>query len=161
MFKIYVACLASYNSGTLHGAWIELDGKDKDEVISEIQEIVLRQSPEPKSEEWEIHDSEGFGFRVEEYHDIEELCDFVQAFRSTGYDQDLIEGLMEYQGIKASEAVEYLNDNYRGCYDSLESYAEDTVSETGDLSEIPKWIQPYIDYAAMGRDLSLAGISSR
>lgn len=44
--RIYVACLASYNNGVLHGRWIELDGADSDDVQAEIDEM-LRESPHP------------------------------------------------------------------------------------------------------------------
>ncbi|MEA9660691.1 antirestriction protein ArdA [Xanthomonas campestris] len=44
--RIYVACLASYNNGVLHGRWIELDGADLDEVRGEIAEM-LRESEFP------------------------------------------------------------------------------------------------------------------
>lgn len=42
--RIYVACLASYNSGVLHGRWIDLD--DREEVDKEIAEM-LRESTYP------------------------------------------------------------------------------------------------------------------
>lgn len=44
--RIYVACLASYNNGVLHGRWIELDGMDADDVQAEIA-AMLRESPHP------------------------------------------------------------------------------------------------------------------
>ncbi|QDS19378.1 antirestriction protein ArdA [Xanthomonas citri] len=44
--RIYVACLASYNNGVLHGRWIDLDGMDADDVQAEIAEM-LRESPHP------------------------------------------------------------------------------------------------------------------
>ncbi|MEO5867232.1 MAG: antirestriction protein ArdA [Sphingomonas sp.] len=44
--RIYVACLASYNSGVLHGAWIDCDGKDGDEISAEVA-TMLRTSPYP------------------------------------------------------------------------------------------------------------------
>lgn len=46
MPRIYVACLASYNSGVLHGTWIDLDGKDADDVQQEINQM-LRESQFP------------------------------------------------------------------------------------------------------------------
>lgn len=46
MPRIYVACLASYNSGVLHGTWIDLDGKDADDVQQEIN-AMLRESQFP------------------------------------------------------------------------------------------------------------------
>lgn len=45
--RIYVACLASYNSGRLHGVWIDTEGKDADELIDEVRERVLLISPYP------------------------------------------------------------------------------------------------------------------
>ncbi len=42
--RIYVACLASYDNGVLHGRWIDLD--DREEVEAEIAEM-LRESPHP------------------------------------------------------------------------------------------------------------------
>ncbi len=44
--RIYVACLASYNNGVLHGNWIDLEGMDADGVREEIATI-LRESPHP------------------------------------------------------------------------------------------------------------------
>ncbi|KWS03767.1 Antirestriction protein [Lysobacter capsici AZ78] len=46
MRSIYVACLASYNAGTLHGDWIDLEILDLEEAREEIAQI-LRESPHP------------------------------------------------------------------------------------------------------------------
>lgn len=46
MPSIYAADLAAYNNGTLHGCWIDLDGKDADDVWEEIA-AMLRASPCP------------------------------------------------------------------------------------------------------------------
>ena len=60
--RIYIACLASYNNGKLHGAWIDIDeDTEEDELVEEIKEKVLETSPTPNAEEYEIRDSEGFG----------------------------------------------------------------------------------------------------
>ena len=44
--RIYVACLASYNAGCLHGAWIDCEGKDADDIQTEVN-AMLRASPWP------------------------------------------------------------------------------------------------------------------
>ena len=44
--RIYVACLASYNNGVLHGAWIDTEGKDADDLQAEVNAI-LRASKFP------------------------------------------------------------------------------------------------------------------
>lgn len=51
--RIYVACMAAYNCGKLHGEWIELDNKSEDEVNAEIESI-LKSSPEQGALNWEV-----------------------------------------------------------------------------------------------------------
>ena len=43
--RIYVACLASYNAGILHGRWIDADSSV--DVMQEQVDAMLRESPEP------------------------------------------------------------------------------------------------------------------
>lgn len=52
--RVYIACLAAYNSGKLHGRWIDAD-QDADDIRREVAEM-LKASPEPNAEEWAIHD---------------------------------------------------------------------------------------------------------
>ena len=51
--RIYVACLASYNNGTLHGRWI--DATQGEAHIWHETRAMLATSPEPDAEEWAIH----------------------------------------------------------------------------------------------------------
>ena len=56
--RIYVACLASYNAGILHGCWVELnDGAD---AVFDYVKAMLEKSKIANAEEWAIHDYEGF-----------------------------------------------------------------------------------------------------
>jgi antirestriction protein len=57
--RIYVACLAAYNSGYLHGQWINAD-QPAAKIFAEIRDM-LQASPESGAEEWAVHDYEGFG----------------------------------------------------------------------------------------------------
>jgi len=50
--RIYVACLAAYNNGRLHGRWIE--AADPHEVWEQVS-AMLAASPESDAEEWAIH----------------------------------------------------------------------------------------------------------
>jgi hypothetical protein len=50
--RIYVACLAAYNNGCLHGRWI--DATTPDEIWAQVR-AMLADSPEPDAEEWAIH----------------------------------------------------------------------------------------------------------
>jgi len=76
--KIYVADLAAYVNGRLHGRWIEANQPAED-IHQEIQEM-LSESPEPSAEEWALHDHEGFGsFQLAEYEDIETVFPDVSS----------------------------------------------------------------------------------
>ena len=71
--RIYVACLAAYNNGYLHGAWIEAD-QDADEIRDEIAAMLAR-SPIEHAEEYAIHDYEGFeGVTISEYAGIDTVA---------------------------------------------------------------------------------------
>ena len=57
--RIYVACLAAYNNGILHGCWVDADQSFED-IWQEIRDM-LASSPIPGAEEHAIHDYDGFG----------------------------------------------------------------------------------------------------
>ena len=72
--EIYVACLASYNSGYLHGKWI--DANQSEEAIMEDIQAMLSDSPVENAEEWEIHDYQGFGdIKLHEYESISTIAE--------------------------------------------------------------------------------------
>lgn len=67
--KIYVASLSDYNTGRLHGIWIDAD-QDIEAIHFEVQ-AMLGASREPGVEEWAIHDFEDFGaVRLSEFEDL-------------------------------------------------------------------------------------------
>jgi antirestriction protein len=45
--RIYVACLASYNNGVLHGTWIDVAYLDEDDLYKEVRDKVLLTSRFP------------------------------------------------------------------------------------------------------------------
>ena len=57
--RIYVACLAAYNGGILHGAW--LDAAQEPWALYDDVKAMLDASPVAGAEEFAIHDYEGFG----------------------------------------------------------------------------------------------------
>ena len=81
--KIYVACLAAYNGGTLHGAWIDA-AQEPDEIYAEVKKM-LAASPEPGAEEWAIHDYDGFGsLRLGEWEQFSTISAIAQATEEKG-----------------------------------------------------------------------------
>ncbi|MDT0499178.1 antirestriction protein ArdA [Algiphilus sp. W345] len=148
--RIYVACLAAYNNGILHGAWI--DAYQDADAIRDAIAGMLKASPEPDAEEWAIHDYGGFeGLRLSEYEGIDEVADkaaFVAEHGSLGAE------MVSYYGGDLEEAREALEERYCGEYRSAADYAEDLTEQTGD---VPEHLSYYIDYERMARDMELSG----
>ena len=70
--RIYVADLAAYNAGVLHGVWI--NATDPVRSIHEQIHAMLAESPQPDAEDFAIHDFEGFeGYAVGEYEAIDKI----------------------------------------------------------------------------------------
>lgn len=148
--RIYVACLAAYNNGYLHGAWI--DAAQEPWAIYDAVRVMLAASPVAGAEEWAIHDHEGFGgIRIEEYASfdrVSELASFLAEHGAIGA------ALLDYYSGDLDEAREALADRYLGQHPSLADYVQEVTEET---TVIPQPLRFYIDYAAMARDAELNG----
>tara|TARA_R110000782_G_scaffold269747_1_gene368452 strand:- start:26 stop:514 length:489 start_codon:yes stop_codon:yes gene_type:complete len=142
MNRIYIACLAAYNNGILHGEWIDIT--DVDQVQDEINSM-LEKSPIPNAEEWAIHDSDFDGVNIGEYESIEYLCEINDLIEEHG--QLFIEVLNNFGG-STSEAINCITNNYIGCYESLADYAYEITENEG----IPDHIIKYVDFEKMGRE---------
>ena len=147
--SIYVACLAAYNNGYLHGEWIDATG-GIDEINSKISEM-LKNSPISDAEEFAIHDYEGFeGAELHEYSSIEtvvKLADFIEEHGELG-------GQLIAHFSGNIEDAEIALENHAGEYKSLADYAEELTEQS---TEIPQNIAYYIDYERMGRDMEMGG----
>ncbi|QIR36843.1 antirestriction protein ArdA [Tolypothrix sp. PCC 7910] len=147
--KIYIACLAAYNAGYLHGEWVDAT-LDVEEIQGEINEM-LASSPIANAEEWAIHDYDDFGnVSLGEYPSLSRVVDtacFIAQHGTLG-----IELLTHYDEV--AEAEKALDEYYLGVYASVEDYAQELTEDT---TKIPEHLQYYIDYEAMARDMELNG----
>jgi len=147
--RIYVACLAAYNSDHLHGSWIDVTNEDE---IWQAVKVMLSASPIETAEEWAIHDYEGFdGAEVGEYisfANIVELADFIKERSELGA------AVLNYYGGNIEDAKTRF-DEYAGEYESLEDYARELTEQSGET--IPERLAPYIDYKAMAHDYEQSG----
>ncbi len=145
--RIYVACLAAYKNGYLHGRWIDATNGE-DAIWDEINEV-LKTPPIPEAEEHSIHDYEGFeGLSISEYEGIESVCEkasFIEEHGRLG--AEVVEHFGDLETAKKS-----LEEDYAGVYKSLAEFAEELTEQT---TEIPQSLQYYIDYDRMARDLEV------
>lgn len=150
--SIYIACLAAYNHGILHGEWVQV-ADDPDALRKEAQRI-LATSPIEEAEEWAIHDSENFeGIHIDEYESFQSVCRkaaFINEYGRLGaivYD--------DQQDIDTAETM--LTSAYEGAFESVEDYARSMIDQTGYLDAMPDVMCWYFDYAAFARDLEVLG----
>lgn len=153
--RVWVACLAAYNAGTLHGEWVDLDGLDADELREAIQ-AVLNDSPEPGAEEWSFFDYDGFhGMNPGENPDLEKLVELAHLLGEHGA------AFAAYASVVGEDYAtgQGFEDAYRGEWDSERAYAEELFDECY-LSDVPESVQPYIDYDKWARDVFIDGCYS-
>lgn len=147
--KIYVADLAAYNNGYLHGVWIDATA-DVEDMQSQIT-AMLAASPVDDAEEYAIHDHEGFGdYSLSEYAGLETAHDvalFIEEYPEFGA------ALLNHFG-DLDDAKKAAQDSYCGTHSSLAGYAQELTEET---TEIPESLRHYIDYDSMARDMELNG----
>jgi antirestriction protein len=147
--RIYVACLAAYNSGCLHGAWI--DATTPDEIWEQVH-AMLAASPIPEAEEHAIHDFGGFeGVSLSEYASFETVCELADFIAEHG---ELGAKVYSHFGDDLGEARAAF-DEYAGEYRSAADFAEQLHEDTG--TEIPESLRYYIDWQALARDMALNG----
>ncbi|MEZ5945589.1 MAG: antirestriction protein ArdA [Hyphomonas sp.] len=147
--RIYVACLAAYNNGCLHGRWIDATTPDE---ITDKARAMLAASPVPGAEEWAIHDHEGFeGASLSEYASFETVCALAEFIGEHGRLGGKVYG---YFGNDLDAAIAAFED-YAGEYRSAADFAEELTRESG--TEIPSSLEYYIDWQAFARDMALNG----
>lgn len=154
---IYVASLADYNNGVLHGAWIDA-AREPADIEADIK-AMLDQSRQPGAEEWAIFDYDQFGrCRVGEHDTIERVAQIGQRIAEHGYAFSAWADLCDYN----PERFDKFNDAYLGHYDSVQAYVEEMADDLGyteELARLPESLQPYVqfDTAALARDMELSG----
>ena len=146
MPRIYVACLAAYNAGRLHGRWIDA-AQDAEDIRAEIA-AMLSESPEPHAEEWAIHDFEGFGdYRLSESENLDDVAEIAAKIEEHG------DAYLAALALSADrEEADRLFQEYRGHWDTPEEFAQELVEELGYIpKDFPAWI--HIDWTHTAREL--------
>lgn len=146
--RIYVACLASYNCGILHDAWINAE-RSVEAINLDIRKM-FKASPIEGAEEYAVHDYEGFeGLSLTEYEIVQQIVEKAEFIAEHGR---LGAELVNYFGCLA-EAREAIEERYLGEYKRLEDFVQESTENQYDITEGLKY---YIDYEAMARDWAIA-----
>jgi antirestriction protein len=154
--QIYVACLAAYNSGILHGRWIDATS-DVDAMQEDIA-AMLAASPVPDAEEWAIHDYDSFP-NLGEYPGLEAVAATAELFEDFDHiDAGDLQAII-HNFRDPAEARTELDDNFCGIFDSFRDYADEAADEeiACHISDgkLPQMLINYFDYEAWARDLAL------
>lgn len=154
---IYVASLADYNNGVLHGAWIEA-ARDPADIKADI-DAMLAQSGEPSAEEFAIFDYDQFGqCRIHEHDSVELVARIARGIAQHGNAfaawAEVNEG--------APERFDDFTEAYVGQYDSVQDYAEQLIDDLGytdELAKLPESLRRYLrfDTEAMAQDMEQGG----
>lgn len=152
--RIYVACLASYNDGTLFGRWVDILDMSEDEIGDEITKVIA-ESPTPGAEEWAIHDYDGelgkLASFLGENPNLENLARVVEVMAEHPDREEVVAELLT-AGVGDVEAVNNLMETVTGPWDSTSKWAQEYVRE---LLEIPEHLENYIDWEAVARDYGM------
>ena len=151
--KIYIACLAAYNSGYLHGKWIDVSS-DEEEMETEMQKVI-KTSPVPDAEEWAIHDYDDFP-NMGEYVSLEKIAEIADMIENSEQDADVVKAVIDNYSNDMSAAQSALEDNC-GVWDSFKHYADEFADEqmacSPDTDRWSEWIKQYFDYEKHAKTL--------
>jgi antirestriction protein len=151
--RIYIACLASYNAGSLVGAWIDMaEVLDTSDLKKRIQAAI-------KGEEWAIHDHEGwYGLLKGEWPDLEKLYEThveLQQHEDSCVDSNAIVAAVALSDDYTD--ITTIMNEYRGCYDKPGDYAYEFAEECGDLRNVPDFYKNHIDWESVEDELQIDG----
>lgn len=155
--RIYVASLADYNAGRLHGVWMDAS-RPVEELQADIS-AMLERSPEPIAEEWAIHDYDGFyDVRLSEYESLEVVAALAKGIWEAGA------AFAAWASLAGNDldTLHRFEDAFLGTWDRVEDYAEELLDGIGAICELDKldgWLRPYVklDIEGFARDLQLGG----
>nr|CRL76759.1 antirestriction protein [Mycolicibacterium malmesburyense] len=154
---IYVASLADYNNGVLHGTWIDA-AREPEDIEADIN-TMLADSREPNAEEWAIFDYDQFGCcRIHEHDPIDLVARIARGIQEHGYAFAAWAEVHEGNPERWDDFTEA----YLGHYDSVQDYADQLIDDLGytdELAKLPESLRPYLrfDSEALARDMELSG----
>jgi antirestriction protein len=150
--RVYVGTYGKYNNGSIRGAWLNLAHyAGKEAFLSACLELHKDENdPELMYQDWEnIPDG-----MISESGVEDDLWDWLAL------DDEDKELLAVYRkDVDQTGTLEQARDAFMGMFDSEEDWAEDYLSETGLIKDVPESLRNYIDYERYARDAGFNGMN--
>lgn len=152
MAAIYVGTYAKYNAGSLFGKWLNPeDFDDKQEFLDACRELHIDEDdPELMFQDWEGVPPG----MVSECHVSEDLWDWLELSDTA---KEILSLYREH--VDSNGTIEQAEEAFRGVYRSAADWAEEYLSDTGALNEVPESLRYFIDFDAYARDAAHGGMS--
>lgn len=156
--RVYVACLAAYNAGYLHGRWLNA-AQDADSLTDAVHQVLV-DSPIPGAEEYAIHDFDNFGgYHVGEYDSLAVVSGIARGIAEHG---PVFGALADALGAAEDLAArpELFSDWFIGKAATMHDFAAELCDDFGwedELAKLPASMRPYVhlDYDGLARDLAI------
>jgi len=146
MSEVYVTCLAAYNAGTPHGAWIDLSDLCDSDMFDEAIDNILKSSPASHAEEWAVHDYDDFP-DLGEHPSRLEIVETAKLIKEYG------DVYLAAWSCDANYAKERCEDSFIGVADSFREYCEQSLEEDSRYSELSDFGKMYFKLDSYVRDM--------
>ena len=153
--RVWIASLADYNAGRLHGDWVDA-AVDGAELVAAAQAILAR-SDEPGAEEWAIFDYDNFGpYRVGEYEDLHQVAAVARGIAEDG---EAFATYAQLSGARGEDLETGYVEAFVGYWESRDAFIDELLDDFNvddTLTEaLPDWLRARvsIDRDGVLRDL--------
>ncbi|MGL5032628.1 MAG: antirestriction protein ArdA [Microcystaceae cyanobacterium] len=126
--QIWAGCQAAYNSGHLHGKWIDAT-QEEDDIWTEIK-AMLAESPVSylyECEEWYVGDTQDFN-DVTIGTNVSKISEIAQAIKKYG------EGMSIF--LKHGCEISNFESSYKGCYKSEQDFVYKEWEKSGKWGQL-------------------------
>ena len=149
--QVFVGCLAAYNDGKIHGAWVE--AVDLVELNTNAR-FILFTSPIPGAEEWMISDNLNFqGINFNQYTPTEEVVAIATALKEYGKPFAIYRKYYGGYDVTA-EFIQHFKEDYKGIFSEREDFVYEELKRRGIIKKVEciGLNEGYIDYEKIASD---------
>jgi len=144
MARIYIEDIAAYNSGILHGVWIDLDTiTSVAEINAEISRM-LESSPIEGAEEYQISDHDNWGGIDPSHFNFDTLLEINEQFEEWSGTSVVAAVIDRGWAPESGDLQSAIEESYAGsvgpCQDKYD-WAWEQMESEGLLDTLPEWVQ--------------------